>query len=288
MFARSGLLAASAVVVAVGLAGCTRPEAGKAGGGAAGVQVKGSDTMVQLAQKWAEDFMKTHPGISVTVTGGGSGTGIKSLLSNGTDIANASRDLTSEERKQAGAGGKKLGEYVVGRDALSIIVHKDNPINELTLAQLKEIYTGAVTNWKQLGGPDARIVLNSRETSSGTYAFFQEHVLGKGTPFAASALLLPATSQIVANVEQDRGGIGYVGLGYVTPAVKAVKVRKDAGAPAVAANADDVRNGSYPLARPLYEFTIGEPTPAVKTWLEWVQGAEGQALVEKLGFVGAR
>jgi len=246
--------------------------------------VKGSDTMVQLAQSWAEEFKKAHPEIEVTVTGGGSNTGIAALVNKGTDIADASRPMKKEEMDDAKKNGVDPKEFVVAQDALTMIVSKSNPVKELTLAQLKDIYTGKVTNWKDVGGPDAKIVAYGRETSSGSYTFFFEHVLKKEKP-AATVMSTPGTSQIVDGVVADAGGIGYVGLGYVSDAVKAVPVKKDATSPAVAGSSATVLDGSYPLARPLFEYTNGEPSGGTKVWLDWVMGPEGQAIVEKKGFV---
>jgi phosphate transport system substrate-binding protein len=273
------------------VAGCNKPEQGAATGHAGGtpsgssLTIKGSDTMVQLAQVWAQEFMKKHPDVKVSVTGGGSGTGIAALINKSTDIADSSRSIKDEEKQQITAKGGTLKEYAVAQDALSVIVNPANPVGELTLEQLKGIYTGRIANWKQVGGADQRIVLNSRETSSGSYAFFQEHVLGKGVPFAGTAMLQPSTSQIVNTVAQDKGGIGYVGLGYVNATVKTVKLKKNAAAPAVAPNVGDVLNGTYPLARPLFNYMVGEPTGPSKLWIDWVQGPEGQAVVAKLDFV---
>ena len=272
------------------IGGCTKPEAPtETGGGKTpeakqSLTVKGSDTMVQLAQSWADEFMKANPNIAVTVTGGGSNTGIAALVSKGTDIANASRPMKAEETEAAKKNQVDAKEFVVAQDALSIVVNPANPIAELTMAQLKDIYTGKITNWKELGGMDARIVANGRESSSGTYTFFLEHVLNK-EPFATGVLASPATNQIVDNVSQDKGGIGYIGLGYVNDKVKAVPIKKDAASKAVHGEVATVLDGSYSLSRPLYEYTVGEPTGAVKTWLDWVKGPEGQKLVEKLGYV---
>jgi phosphate transport system substrate-binding protein len=285
---RKGTFLAGALTLAlVALAGCSAPktEGGATGTSSQKLTVKGSDTMVQLAQAWAEAFMKAHPGTEVSVTGGGSNTGIAALMNKGTDICNASRPIKDRERELAKKKGIDVQEFVVAQDALSVIVHPDNPVSELTLAQLKDIYTGKVTDWSQVGGPKQKIVLNSRETSSGTYVFFQEHVLGKGVPFADTAMLQPATSQIVATVAQDKGGIGYVGLGYVTDNVKALSLKKDDASPAVKGTVDNVINGTYPLARPLYEYTSGTPTGLAKDWLDWVRGPEGQDIVKRLDFV---
>jgi phosphate transport system substrate-binding protein len=193
--------------------------------------------------------------------------------------------LKDEERETATKKGIEPQEFVVAQDALSVIVHPDNPLTEVTLAQLKDLYTGKITDWSAIGGPKQGVVLNSRETSSGTYVFFQEHVLGKGVPFAETAMLQPATSQIVQTVAQDKGGVGYVGIGYVTDKVKALRLKKDDASPAVAATVENVLNGSYPLARPLYEYTAGAPSGAAQQWLDWVRGPEGQEIVKRLDFV---
>jgi len=248
------------------------------------LSVKGSDTMVQLAQAWAEEFKKAHPEFDVTVTGGGSNTGIAAIINKGTDIANASRPMKKEELEDATKNGVEPKEFVVAQDALTIIVNSSNTISELTLAQLKDIYTGKVTNWKDVGGQDTKIVATSRESSSGTYVFFQEHVMNKD-PYATSILASPGTSQIVDGVSQDAGGIGYVGLGYVTKKVKTVAIKKDIASPAIHGSVATVLDGTYSLARPLLQYTAGEPTGATKTWIDWVTGPEGQAVVDKMGFV---
>jgi phosphate transport system substrate-binding protein len=273
------------------LGGCTKPDdsAGASNGSTPSgskqqLTVKGSDTMVQLAQAWAQDFMKAHPEISVTVTGGGSNTGIAALMNKGTDVANASRPMKPEEKDAAKKSGIDPKEFVVAQDALSIIVNPSNPIQELTVAQLADIYLGKVTNWKQLGGKDQNIVANGRDSSSGTYVFFQEHVLKK-QKFATSVLNNPATTAIVENVSQDAGAIGYVGLGYVSDKVKAIPIKKDASSPAVHGTAETVLSNQYPLSRPLFSYTAGAPNGAAKIWLDWIVGSEGQAIVKKLGFV---
>lgn len=285
-------LAASLLTSMVACTGSSEAPSGsdKPSGGTSGaaekssLTVKGSDTMVQLAQVWAEEFKKVHPEIDVQVTGGGSTTGIAALLNKSTDIASASRAMKAEEANKAKEAGIEPKEHTVAQDALSIVVNPTNPIKELTLAQLKDIYTGKVKNWKDLGGADMAIVANGRESSSGTYGFFLEHVLNK-EPFATEVLTSPATNQIVENVAQDKGGVGYVGLGYVNDKVRAVPIKKDAASPAVHGDAKTVLDGSYSLARPLFVYTSGEATGAAKTFIDWILGADGQAVVEKLGFV---
>jgi phosphate transport system substrate-binding protein len=287
-----GNILAFGVVVAV-LAGCAKPDGSTAsdsesnGAPKGRLTVKGSDTMVQLAQAWAQAFMTAHPEITVTVTGGGSNTGLAALANKGTDIADASRAMKPEEMDAAKKNGVDVKEFTVARDALSIIVNKSNPIKELTLAQLAEIYKGKITNWNQVGGPDKNIVANGRESSSGTYTFMMEHVLQK-QPFGTGVLQNPATTAIVENVTQDEGAIGYVGLGYVSSGVKEIPIKKDASSPAVMGSVANVLNGAYPLSRPLFEYTAGEPAGAVKTWLDWINGKDGQAIVTKLGFVPAK
>lgn len=283
--------AAAAAALILLLAGCAKPDATtpSSGTGASSttgsIQVKGSDTLVMLAQSWAQEFMQSHRGISVSVTGGGSSTGITAITNKGADVCNASRSVTPDERAMAAANGVNLVEHVVAQDALSVIINRSNPVTELSLAQLRGIYSGKIRNWNAIGGPDRRIIVNARESSSGTYVFFQEHVLGKRTPYSQDAMLQPSNSQIARSVADDAGAIGYVGLGYVTDSVKAVRLKKTPSAPAVAANAADVLNGSYPLARPLFQYTNGTPRGAVKTWMDWVTGPEGQAIVRKLDFV---
>ncbi|HJP82712.1 MAG TPA: PstS family phosphate ABC transporter substrate-binding protein [Fimbriimonadaceae bacterium] len=271
------------------LTGCAKTDRSSAAGINAGgkhqqLTVKGSDTMVQLTQAWAQDFMKAHPEISVTVTGGGSNTGIAALLNQGTDIANASRPMKKEEKATAAKNNVEPKEFAVAQDALSIIVNPSNPISELTIDQLADIYLGKITNWKQLGGADMNIVANGRDSSSGTYVFFQEHVLKK-QPFAVTVLNNPATTAIVENVSQDSGAIGYVGLGYVSDKVKAIMIKKDSSSPAVHGTPETVLGGEYPLSRPLFQYTAGEPAGAAKEWINWIRGADGQAVVKKLGFV---
>ncbi|MFH0910000.1 MAG: phosphate ABC transporter substrate-binding protein [Planctomycetota bacterium] len=251
------------------------------------VTVKGSDTMVNLASFWAEAFMKKAPGIDVTVTGGGSGTGIAALLNGTTDICNASRKIQEKELDEAAKRGIAPREHVAALDGIAVVVNPANPVSELTLEQLKKIYIGTYPRWSAVGGPDWAIVLLSRETSSGTYAFFQEEVLGR-MDYAPSALLMPATSAIVQAVAEDKGAIGYVGLGYPEEAkgkVKVLKVKKDKDAPAVAPTVGTVPSGEYPIARALYLYTNGEPKGSIRAYIDFCRSAEGQKIVEALGFV---
>jgi len=243
--------------------------------------------MVHLVTAWVEGFKSTHPSVAISVTGGGSGTGIAALLNGTTDICASSRDLSEQEKSSAAAKNLQLNETAVARDALSIIVHPSNTINDLTLDQLRAIYTGSVTNWKDVGGPDVRIVPTSRETSSGTYMFFLEHVLKK-QDFAPNVLLLPATSAITQTVADSQGAIGYVGLGYAHEAgdkVKMVGVKESTDAPAVMPSTDSVLSGAYPISRPLLLVVGQEPAGAVKEFIDFCLSPEGQSIVETSGYV---
>lgn len=273
------------------LAGCGPSQtAGQPGGaltGAKPIMIKGSDTMVHLVTAWVDGFKKSHPGVAISVTGGGSGTGIAALLNGTTDICASSRDLSEQEKSSAGAKNLHLVEAAVARDALSIIVHPGNSIGELTMDQLRAIFTGSVANWKDVGGPDLGIVPVSRETSSGTYMFFLEHVLKK-QDFAPNVLLLPATSAITQTVADSQGAIGYVGLGYAVEAggkVKMIGVKESPEAPAVMPSTESVLAGSYPISRPLLLVVGQEPAGTVKEFIDFCLSPEGQAIVETSGYV---
>ncbi len=243
--------------------------------------VKGSDTMVILAQRWAEAWMKLNPAKKVQVTGGGSGTGIAALINGTTDVADASRAMKPDERaKVKAAAGVEAVETVVARDGVAIYVNDANPVSQLTPEQLRSIYTGDVTNWKQVGGPDAPIVLYSRENSSGTYVFVKEHVLGD-EDFAPSAQTLPGTAAVVNAVAKDKNGIGYGGAAY-GKGTRELKVKTDKGD--VAPSADNVKSGAYPLSRNLYFYAREEPKGDAKTFLDFCLSPEGQELVEKVGY----
>lgn len=251
------------------------------------VQLKGSDTIVHLASSLAENFMKSHPEIELSVTGGGSGTGIAALLNGTTDIANASRPMTASEKNNAKGRGFEAYENVIGRDGLSVIVNPSNPIKSLTMEQVKQIYTGEVNNWKVFGGPDAKIGVISRDSSSGTFVFFQEHVLRK-MDYSVKARRLPSTSAIVQAVSEDVNAIGYVGLGYLAEAqgkVRALTIRKDAKSEPVMPSNETVKDGTYPISRPLFMYTHNQPEGNVKVFMDFVMSPEGQKIVEDMGFV---
>jgi phosphate transport system substrate-binding protein len=251
---------------------------------------KGSDTLVNLALAWAEKYHELHPEVEISVTGGGSGTGIAALINKTVDIANASRQIKDEEIQQAKANGVNPIEYVVARDAIAVVVNPSNPVNHLTIQQLSDIYSGKINNWKEVGGEDRVIVRLSRETNSGTHVFFLENVIRLGDPnnktfFSSDTLLLPSSEGITAETRDNPNAIGYDGLGYVTPEVKVVPVSKDDAGPFILPSADSVNNGQYPIARDLYMYTDGKPTGAVSDYLNWLMTAEAQNIVTQLGFV---
>ncbi len=252
-------------------------------------RVKGSDTMVHLVTAWAEAFMAQNEEYYVSVDSGGSGAGIAALINGTVDIASASREMKDEEKQQAADKGPEPVEFVVARDGIAVIVHPHNPINELTMEQLSKIFTGAVTNWSAVGGKDQKISVLSRESSSGTYAFFREHVMGD-QDYTTDAKLMPATSAIIEATAEDRGSIGYIGLGYVVEAgnrVKALNVKADANSPAVAPSEETVNSGDYRIARPLYLYTAGEPTGMAKAFIDFALSDAGQEIVRENGYVRA-
>lgn len=255
------------------------------------IQMKGSDTMVNLGQAWAEEFMHRHPEISIAVTGGGSGTGIAALINGTTSIAQSSRDMKPEEK--AGvlkSTGKEVKEFLVGIDALSLIVHPANPVSELSIGQLSDIFTGRVKNWKELGGLDEPILILSRERNSGTHVYFLEHIVRRGNAkgpeeFAATALMMPSSQAIVQEVARSRSAIGYVGLGYVTKELKPIAVKKKADIPGVLPSLETAQSGTYPVSRPLFIYTAGEPQGEVKEYIDFVLSPKGQEIVRQMDFV---
>lgn len=263
---------------------------GRAGGGRA-IQNKGSDTLVNIALAWAEAYRVIEPDVSIAVTGGGSGTGIAALINGTVDIANASRDMKQEEIESAQANGIDPIEFVVAIDALAIIVHPDNPVDQLTVPQIAGIYTGRITNWEQVGGWDADIVLLSRESNSGTHVYFLEEVVRGGDDesddiFAPQTLFMPSSVGITSEVRRNPNAIGYDGLGYVDEAhEKIVAVAADTGEPYWRPSVETASSGDYPIARPLYMYTAGEPTGAIAAYLEWITSPAGQEIVAELGFV---
>ncbi len=243
--------------------------------------------MVHLMAEWAEAFMTQRPDVQVSVTGGGSGTGIASLINGTLDICAASRDMSASEKEKAVQKGITPHETVVARDGIAVVVHPSNPVSELSIEQLRKIYTGSVGDWSQVGGGEGAIQVLSRESSSGTYVFFQEHVLSK-EDFAPTTLLMPATSSIVQSVSSDVNTIGYVGLGYAAEArdkVKVLPIKATADMPAVVPTDETVANGTYYIARPLYLYTNGEPTGANAEFIAFCLSEEGQQIVRRAGYV---
>jgi len=254
------------------------------------IENKGSDTLVNLALAWAEEYQKQHPEIQISVTGGGSGTGFAALINGTIDIANASRDIKPEEIETARANGFEPVEHVVANDAIAVIVNPNNPINQLTLEQVSRIFKGEITNWQELGGEDRPIVKLSRETNSGTHVYFLETVVRLNSKedksiFSADTLLLPSSEGIIAEVRDNPNAIGYDGLGYVTEEVKMIALAPEAGDPYILPSAATVINGDYPIARHLFMYTRGEAEGIQKDYLDWIFSESAQEIVTELGFV---
>jgi len=273
---------------AAGLTGCGGTQNADGGSGSeepAGetlsgmLNVAGSDTMVNLSNAWAEAFMDANPDVAVTVKGGGSGTGIAALINGQVDFANASREMKDEEIAEAEGKGVSPVETEVAKDGIAVITNAANPVTDLTLEQLGKIFRGEIKNWKEVGGPDKAIVLLSRDTSSGTYEYFKEEVVGKDKEYAKEARLLQSSQAIVDEVKKNAEAIGYVGLGYEDPAVAVVRID------GTAASVESVLDGSYVLSRGLYMYSNGEPADVAKAFLDWILTADGQAIVETEGFV---
>jgi len=263
---------------------------GRRGQQASSIQIKGSDTMVNLGQAWAEEFMKSNPKVSVAVTGGGSGTGIAALMSNTCDIAELSRELKPEEIAMAKEKGFEPKQITVALDGLAVVVHPANPVSRLTMDQLAAVFSGALTNWKEIGGADLPIVVLSREVNSGTHVYFKEHVLRRGskesqTEFAANALMLSSSQAIADEVAQNPGAIGYYGMGYISAKEKALAVAKDAASPYVLPTIENVVSHAYPISRPLLMVTRGEPRGLVADFIAFVLSPAGQRIVQKIDFV---
>ena len=247
------------------------------------ITVKGSDTMVILAQRWAEMYMEKNPDVSVQVTGGGSGVGLSALINGATDIANSSRPIKGSEREKLKQRFSSLGvEVKTAKDGLSIYLNEASPVREFSLEQLKAIYTGRITNWKDVGGPNAKIITYGRENSSGTYVYFRDFVLG-GQDFAASVQTLPGTAAVVNAVAKDKFGIGYGGAAYAK-GIRMAAVKKDDNSGAYEPNAQTVKDGTYPITRYLYMYLRSKPIGAIKDYIDWILGPEGQALVVKVGY----
>lgn len=275
-------------LVALGVAALAVSSCGKREGGRAVLQNKGSDTLVNVAQAWAENYKTVNPEVAIAVSGGGSGTGISALINGTVDLANASRKMKQKEIDAAKANGIEPVEWVVGFDALAVYVHKDNPIETLTLTQLAEIYgeNGTTENWKALGVEvgDGEIVRVSRQNNSGTYAYFKKAVLGKEREYKLGSLDLHGSKDVVDLVAKTPGAIGYSGLAYNTHEVKMVPIVREDGSPAVMPSVDTALDGSYPIARPLMMYTRGQPEGAVKEYLDWILSDVGQRIILEKGY----
>jgi phosphate transport system substrate-binding protein len=285
------LVPACLLLVSVIFTACGSPSAQAASDTASAyIENKGSDTIVNLALAWAERYQTERPDVRISVTGGGSGTGIAALINGTVDIANASRQIKSEELDEAKAKGMNPVEFVIARDAIAVIVNPENPVRRLTLKQISDIYSGKISNWKEIGGDDRPVVRLSRETNSGTHVYFLENVLRLGekdnkTLFSQDTLLLPSSEGIINEVRLNPNAIGYDGLGYVPKDLKMIAIAKKDGEPYVLPAIATVNDKSYPIARDLYMYTASAPEGAVKTYLEWIMSPEAQEIVSQLGFV---
>ncbi|MCX6906246.1 MAG: PstS family phosphate ABC transporter substrate-binding protein [Verrucomicrobia bacterium] len=258
------------------------------------IRVKGSDTMIQLATAWAEAYRKVKPNVFVNVNGGGSGTGIAALENNNTDICNASREMKPEEREKVkAASGKEVQEFVVAYDALAVYSHPSNPVKEISIPELREIWAegGTFTDWGQVNpASKGKIVLFGRQNNSGTYDYFREHVCGK-TPekkqreFRGGISEMNGSAEVVENVARTPNGLGYSGMGYKTKDVSWLKISSKKGEPAVEPGVEAARAGKYPISRKLYMYTAGEPKGEAKGFIDWVLASGGQKIVGKEGFV---
>ncbi|MEN8242177.1 MAG: PstS family phosphate ABC transporter substrate-binding protein [Chloroflexota bacterium] len=254
------------------------------------IENKGSDTIVNLALAWAEEYQALFPDVRISVTGGGSGTGIASLINNTVDIANASRGIKDKEIENAQANGVEPLEFIIARDAIAVIVNPENPVTNLTLEQISAIYTGEITNWQEVGGDDLPIVRLSRETNSGTHVYFLEEVLRLGDKenpalFSTTTLLLPSSEGIIREVSQNPNAIGYDGLGYITEEVKVLGIAGVGSDRYILPSIETVNSGEYAIARNLFMYTNGEPAGPLAVYLDWILSPAAQEIVRDLGFV---
>lgn len=247
------------------------------------ITIKGSDTMVILGQRWAEAYMSKYPNSSVQVTGGGSGTGISALINGTTDVCQSSREMKRPEKEKLRERYATTGvEIPVATDGVTIYVNVTNPMTEISLDKLRDVYLGKITNWKDLGGKDARITLYSRENSSGTYVFFKDTVLA-GKDFSPRAQTLPGTAAVVNAVSHDKNGIGYGGAAYAK-GVRVLKIKADAKSPAYRPDRQTVLSGVYALARPLFFYLRTSPSGEIKRFVDFVLSAQGQEIVNAVGY----
>ena len=261
-----------------------------ASGTSGSIQIKGSDTMVNLGQAWAEAFMIKNPEAFVAVTGGGSGTGIAALLNGTCDITETSRKITQKEIDLANQKGIQPVEFTVALDGLAVVVHPENPIGKLTINELADIFTGEIKNWKEVGGQDLPIVILSREVNSGTHVYFKEHVLRQGDvkrteEFSDSALLMSSSQAIADEIFQNQNAIGYYGMGYISPTQKVVALAQDKNSPYYESTLENVLSGKYYISRPLLMYTKGQPQGLIKDFIDFALSPEGQQIVRDVDFV---
>jgi phosphate transport system substrate-binding protein len=293
----------SVAIVLAALCGCSaRSNAGGpalgAGGSSGGIQRSviqniGSDTMVNVAQAWAEEYAAVEPAVSVEVSGGGSGTGIAALIEGTVDIANCSRRIEPEEMDEAIRNtGKTPHEFTVGYDALAVYVNNDNSLEQITLSQLAEVYgeKGTLTKWSQLGArlpqrAKDSIIVVSRQSNAGTYFYFREMVLGKKRDFRLGTIDMLGSKDVVELVSRTPSAVGYSGMGYATPQVKTLRVSRQNGETAYAPTIENTLSGNYPIARPLFMYTLGEPDGRIRRYLDWILSDEGQAILARSGYV---
>jgi phosphate transport system substrate-binding protein len=242
------------------------------------IRIKGSDTMLILAEQLAGEYMKTHPGISITVSGGGSATGINALIKGETDICTASRNLQPDEVKSLAEHYSAIGmEFLIAKDALSIYINPDNPVKDFTIGQLKKIFTCKITNWRDLGGINEPIKLVIRPINSGTHFYFKEHILD-GEEYCSTAVVRNTTNDVLDQTAENKNAIGYGGIGYGDPKFHA-KVEN------TAPTEENVRNDTYPIIRYLHFYTLNSPEGKIKEFIDWVLSNEGQEIVEQSGYI---
>jgi phosphate transport system substrate-binding protein len=287
------LIAAAVFISGCGEAAPTTPAPVEGSELSGSFKIIGSNTVTPLSTVWAEEFMKMHPKVSIAVSGPGSGAGIAALINGTTDICQASRKIKQKEIDEARANGVEPYEIQVATDALSVVVNPANPVSELTIVQLSAIYTGKITNWKEVGGSDAEIVVLSRDTNSGTHVFFKEHVVqmaglnseDKTLEYGPNVLFLPSTEEGVSETAKNPNAIFYPGLGYVTDEVKPLAIKKTADDAGILPSIATALDGTYPIARPLLYYTNGAPGGSIKTFIDYCLSGEGQAEVTEVGYV---
>lgn len=287
MNAHKPILISSIIVLVIALilaaSGCTDRNAAD---DTSSVLIKGSDTVLPLSQAMAEEYMIINQDSDVTIIGGGSGVGIAALIDGGTDIAMASREMKDAEITNAEQNGVNPVETTIAYDGISVVVNPDNPVDKLTFVQVRGIFNGTISNWKDVGGSDMQITVISRDSSSGTYEYFKKHALA-GDDYRPDALTQAATGAIVQSVSQNKGAIGYIGIAYLSSGVKPVELSTD-GTSFVTPSVGSIKSGEYPLARALYYYTSGEPAGAAADFIDYILSDEGAAVIEDVGYIPAR